>query len=73
MSGRLEMALVALVMAAAGLILVAPVLGRSGAPAWADVVMLMAAGAGGGAFVLVAIDTFRATRRHRPEGKKGES
>ncbi|HXH13489.1 MAG TPA: hypothetical protein VNP04_27415 [Alphaproteobacteria bacterium] len=73
MSDRVEMAIVALVMAAAGLILVAPVLGRSGAPAWADIVMLLAVGAGMSAFVLVAIFTFRAARRHGQGGRGGES
>jgi hypothetical protein len=58
-------------MAAAGLILVAPVLGRGGAPGWADVVMGLAAGAGVGAFVLAALHTLRAARRHGTE-EKGE-
>jgi hypothetical protein len=71
MSDRLEMTIVVLVMAAAGLILVAPVLGRGGAPGWADVVMMLAAGAGVSAFVLVAIHTCRAARHHGKE-EKGE-
>jgi hypothetical protein len=72
MSDRTEITIVALVMAAAGLILLAPLLGRYGAPGWADVVMLLAASAGVGAFAVVAVHTFRtATRRptRGPEDK----
>ena len=65
------MAIVVLVMAAVGLILVAPLLGRSGIPGWADVAMGLASGAGLGAFVLVAVDTCRAAMRPR-DGGKGE-
>jgi hypothetical protein len=71
MSDRLEMAIIVLVMAAAGLILVAPVVGRGGAPGWADALMGLAAGAGVGAFVLVAVHTCRAARHHGTE-EKGE-
>jgi len=65
------MAIVVLVMAAVGLILVAPLLGRSGIPGWADVAMGLASGAGLGAFVLVAVYTCRAAMRPR-DGGKGE-
>ena len=70
---RTEAAIVALVMAAAGLILLAPLLGRIGAPGWADVVMALAAGAGVCAFVLVAVCTFCAARRCGPGRKGGET
>jgi hypothetical protein len=66
---RTEVVIVALVVAAAGLILLAPLLGRAGAPGWADVVMALASGAGVGAFVLVAVVTVRAARR-RDDGRK---
>jgi hypothetical protein len=68
---RIEIAIIALVMTAAGLILLAPLLGRMGAPAWADMVMAIASGAGVGAFILVAVHTFRRATR-RGEGQKGE-
>jgi hypothetical protein len=67
---RTEVAIVALVVAAAGLILVAPLLGRVGAPGWADMAMGLASGAGIGAFILVAVHTFRAAMR-RGEGGEG--
>lgn len=66
---RTELAIVILVMAAAGLILVAPLLGRSGSPGWADMVMGLAAGAGLTAFVLVAVHTCRAALRPNGGGK----
>ena len=68
---RTELAIVVLVMAAVGLILVAPLLGRSGNPGWADVAMGLAAGAGLTAFVLVAVHTCRAILRPN-DGGKGE-
>ena len=68
---RIEVAIIALVMTAAGLILLAPLLGRLGAPTWADLVMAIASGAGVGAFILVAVHTFRRATR-RGEGQKGE-
>jgi hypothetical protein len=71
MSDRTELAIVALVMSAAGLILAAPVLGRSGAPGWADVAMFGAAAAGVGAFGLAGMQTLRAARRSSKEGGGG--
>jgi hypothetical protein len=65
------MAIIVLVMVAAGLILIAPLLGRSGIPGWADVVMGLASGAGLAAFVVVAVYTCRAALRPR-DGRKGE-
>lgn len=69
MSDRTEVVIAILVLAAAGLILLAPLLGRAGAPRWADVTMALAAGAGVSAFVLVAVYTWRAATR-RSEGRK---
>jgi hypothetical protein len=68
---RTEVAIVVLVMAAAGLILVAPLLGRGGSPGWADVTMGLASGAGLAAFVVVAVYTCRAAMRPG-DGGKGE-
>jgi hypothetical protein len=69
---RTEIVIVALVMAATGLILLAPLLGRVGAPGWADVAMALASGAGMGAFVLVAVMTVRAARRRGDGGRGGK-
>jgi hypothetical protein len=69
---RTEIVIIALVMAAAGLILLAPLLGRVGAPGWADVVMALASGAGVGAFVLVTGVTVRAARRRGDGGRGGK-
>jgi hypothetical protein len=69
---RSEVAVVALVMAAAGLILLAPLLGRSGSPGWADVVMGLAAAAGLAAFLVVAVQTCRAALRPGDGGKGGK-
>ena len=56
--------IVFLVLAACGLVLVAPLLGRSGAPGIADVVMGSAAAASISAFVIAARATARAARKH---------
>jgi hypothetical protein len=69
---RTEVAIVTLVMAAAGLALVAPLLGRGGIPGWADVAMGLASGAGIGAFALVAVHTYRAATRLGDGGKGGK-
>ena len=69
---RPEVVIVALVLAAAGLILLAPLLGRAGLLGWADVLMALAAGAGVGAFVLVAVVTVRAARGRGDRGKGGK-
>lgn len=69
---RTEVAIVALIMSAAGLILLAPLLGRLGAPGWADMVMALASGAGVCPFILVAVATFRAARRGSEGRKEGE-
>ena len=72
MSDRTETAIAALVMLAAALILLAPLLGRGGATTGANVAMALASCAGLGAFVLAAISTCRAARRH-PSNGEGES
>jgi hypothetical protein len=69
---RSEIAIVALIMAAAGLILLAPLLGRVGAPGWADAAMALASMAGFAAFVVVAVQTFRAARRRGDTRQGGE-
>lgn len=58
-----------LVLVAAGSVLAAPVLGRMGAPSWADAAMILAAGSGFAAFVLAAIATVRAGRRAPPRDR----
>ncbi len=52
-----------LVLAAAGSVLAAPVLGRLGAPLLAEVAMWVAAGSGAAAFTVAGVATFRAARR----------
>jgi hypothetical protein len=69
---RTEVVLAALVAAAAGLILLAPLLGRVGAPGWADVVMVLASVAGVAAFALAAVVTYRAARHCGAGGKGGK-
>jgi hypothetical protein len=61
---RADALLIALVLAAAGLVIAAPLLGRYGHPSLADVTMAAAALAGLGAFVLAGVNTVRAARRH---------
>lgn len=56
--------IVLLVLAAAGAVLLAPVVGRLGAPLLADVAMWLAAGCGLAAFCAAGISTFRAARSH---------
>jgi hypothetical protein len=60
---RLESVVVCLVLAAAGDVLVAPVLGRYGAPILANLAVGVAAAAGIGAFLATAYDTLRAARK----------
>ena len=60
MKDRLESVVVYLVLAAAGGVLVAPVLGRYGAPMLANLAVAVAAAAGAGAFLATAYDTLRA-------------
>jgi hypothetical protein len=68
-SPRSDTTIVALVLAAGGFVLVAPVLGRSGWPRLADAAMALAAAGGLGAFGLAGWHTLRAMRRgpSRPE------
>ncbi|HSD10566.1 MAG TPA: hypothetical protein VLF14_06265 [Candidatus Binatia bacterium] len=65
MADRLEVAIVGLVLAAAGLVLLAPLLGRYGAPGVADVAVGGATAAGIGAFFATAYNTLRAARKGR--------
>jgi len=65
MTDRIESAIVCLVLMATGLVLVAPLLGRYGAPRAADVAMGAAAAAGVCAFVAATLETLRAARRER--------
>lgn len=58
-----EAAVVVLVLAAAGSVLAAPVLGRLGAPALAEAAMWVAAGCGVAAFGVAGVATLRAARR----------
>jgi hypothetical protein len=74
-SPRSDLPLVALVLAAAGLVLAAPVLGRAGHPAAADLAMGAAAGCGVASFTLAGWATLRAARRSRrvPRGPENRS
>jgi hypothetical protein len=71
-SDRSETAIVALVLCAAGLAMIAPLLGRYGSPGAADVAMIAAAVAGFGAFAAAGRDTLRAIRRSHREREGGE-
>jgi hypothetical protein len=62
---RLESAIVCLVLAAVGLVMVAPLLGQYGAPVAANAAVGLGAASGVGAFFATAYDTFRAARRAR--------
>jgi hypothetical protein len=63
MRNRLETAITCLVLAAIGLVLAAPLLGRYGAPVAANVAVGLAAASGVGAFLATALDTLRAARK----------
>jgi hypothetical protein len=58
-----EVRLAALVLAAAALVLAAPVVGRAGHPVLADVVMALAAACAFTSFGVAAFHTVRAARR----------
>lgn len=64
-SDRIEVAVALLALAAAALVLVAPLVGRNGAPAVADGLMIAAASAGVASFALAGFATVRAARRPR--------
>ncbi len=68
---RSELLIVGLVLAAAALVLVAPLLGRSGAPGAADVTMAAATAAGIAAFAVAARETLAAMRRAKARAKSG--
>ena len=69
MSDRSELAIVCLVLLAGALVLVAPLLGRSGVTSAADAMMAAAAAAGFAAFLVAARDTLRAVRRQRASNR----
>jgi hypothetical protein len=72
-ANRGELVIVGLVLSAAALVLVAPLLGRSGAAGAADATMAIAAAAGAGAFVIAARETLRAARRAKARAQnRGE-
>jgi hypothetical protein len=72
MEDRTETRIVLLVLAAAALVLAAPVVGRAGAPGLADLVMGLAATCGLAAFASAAVHTLRAARRApRTPGSRG--
>lgn len=70
MADRSEIAIILLVLAAAGAVLAAPVIGRLGAPRLADAAMWLAAGCGVTAFAVAAVSTFRAARHGRAGGAR---
>ncbi len=70
MAARSEALLASLVLAAAALVLAAPVLGRSGHPMAADLAMAAAAGCGVGSFALAGVATLRAARQGRKEERR---
>lgn len=51
------------VLLAAAAVMAAPILGRAGAPGWANASMLLAAGSGVAAFGIAGLATLRAARR----------
>jgi hypothetical protein len=70
-SDRTETAIAVLVMAAAGLVIGAPILGRLGFPHLADVAMASAALCGVGAFAVAGVHTFHAGRRGGARDARG--
>jgi hypothetical protein len=63
--GRSDLALMTTVLAAAALVLAAPVLGRIGYAGAADLAMAGAAACGVASFTLAGVTTWRAARRRR--------
>lgn len=70
-SDRTELGIVALVLAASGLVMLAPLLGRWGAAGLASAAMVAAAGCGLAAFATAGVHTVRAARRARPPEDEG--
>lgn len=71
MADRTETAIAVLVMAAAGLVIGAPILGRLGLSHLADLAMASAALCGLGAFAVAGLHTFQAARRRGAGGAQG--
>ena len=72
MGGRSDFLLAVLVLAAAALVLAAPLVGRAGHPVAADLVMVAAAGCGVASFGLAGVATLRAARRAPGEAHRRE-
>ena len=66
MSDRAEIAIAVLSLAAAGLVILAPMLGRAELARAADVAMASAALCGVAAFALAGVHSLRAARRRSP-------
>jgi hypothetical protein len=64
-----DLSLAILALAAAAFVLAAPVLGRAGHPAVADLFMVAAAGCGIGSFALAGVATLRSARRRDGAGR----
>lgn len=71
MADRSELVIVGLVLSAAALVLLAPLLGRSGAVGVAEVAMAAAAAAGVAAFAVATRETLRAIGRIKAQAKDG--
>jgi hypothetical protein len=68
---RSELVIVGFVLTAAALVLLAPLLGRSGAAGAAEATMAAAAAAGVAAFAVATRETLRAMRRIKAQAKDG--
>jgi hypothetical protein len=73
MPARSDSTLAGIVLAAAGLVLAAPILGSTGHPVAADLAMLAAAAGGLASFALAACATLRAARRRAGREQPEES
>jgi 4-amino-4-deoxy-L-arabinose transferase-like glycosyltransferase len=72
MADRSESWIAALALVAAGLVLVAPVLGRTGHAGAADAAMALAAACGLASFLLAGAATLRAARTKARSGRSAE-
>jgi len=71
-AARSDLGLAVVVLSAAALVLVAPVLGRLGYAGAADVVMVAAAGCGVASFAMAGAATLRAARSRPAAGRSAE-